>query len=220
MIKKSLTINLETVKVILRPITARQYYNYSKRELPISRDWDFAIELDYLMINKTLELDLPRCYAALKTLFGESTTMFDDYKCSFGYPFLLDVYKNNRKNKYILNFTDLKGSFIFFIEKVLPRNELKKYDLITFHEPFDDEFSKEEIRGFKTWFIYYLVGFMKSYQEHYHEEFFRSIQEPHIVFGYKSGNFFVEYFKGETRFWKLIDELKAKNIPYNKVTPN
>ena len=220
MTKEKLTIDMKTAKVLLIPITAREYYNYCQKELPISRDWGFHLTLGYTLSREAPDFGLAECYAALKTLFGESTTMFDDYKCSFGYTFLLEVCKKDRKSQYILNFTDLKGGITFFIDKVLDDSELDKYDRNTYHGPFEDEFSKEEIRYFMGWFTFYLVGFMESYQQNYDEEFFRSIKEGLIVFGYKDGKFFNWSCEDTDEFYQIIEDLEKENIPYNQVKPN
>ena len=83
-------------------------------------------------------------YAALRVLFGESTTMYDEYKCSFGFPFHVTVNKNNEKFEYIFNFTDIKGGITFLFRKLLlTENEIEQYKTINLlREPIEKEFSE------------------------------------------------------------------------------
>jgi hypothetical protein len=69
MTKEKITIDMKTAKVLLMPITAREYYNYCQRDLPISRDWGFHVKLIYTLSREAPDFSLARCYAALKTLF-------------------------------------------------------------------------------------------------------------------------------------------------------
>jgi hypothetical protein len=220
MLKKEITIELETATVLLKPITARKYYNYYKRSLPISQDYGFEMTLIGSLRHDAPDFTMAHCYAALKTLFGESTTMFDTYKCSFGYTFLLEVLKDDNKSEYLLNFTDLKGSLTYIIKKVLPPGDLKKYDLNVYHEPFKNEFSRQEMRFFMNWFTFFLVGFMKTYRKNYCEEFFRYNESALEIYGYKDGKFLSEYYEECDHFRDRLIELEEQNITFNKVKPN
>ena len=134
--------------------------------------------------------------------------------------FFIRGLKNQGKSKYILNFTDKKGGIVFFFDKVMADNELDKYNTNTYHDPFEDEFSKEDMRYLMGWFTFYLAGFIESYQADYREEFFRSIHDGLIVYGYKQDNFFCKSYQDEDSFYKIIGNLKQENIPYNQVMPN
>jgi hypothetical protein len=175
--------------------------------------------LYHTLDNEASDFNHPRIYAALKTLFGESTTMYDDYKCSFGYTFLLDINKKGKTSKYTLNFTDLKGGLTFYFQKVLADDELGKYDRGILHKPFDDEFSKDEMRWFKSYFTFFLVGFWDSYGPKYDEEYFRTLSDRY-VYGYVDGEFFLESYEEHDDFLHAVEALKKKNIPCNEVKPN
>ena len=220
MLKKEITIELETATALLKPITARKYYDYSKRSLPISHDYGFEMTLIRSLSHDAPDFTMAHCYAALKTLFGESTTMFDTYKCSFGFTFLLEVLKNNNKAEYLLNFTDLKGGVTYIIKKILPPGDLKKYDRDVYHEPFEDEFSRQEMQYFMTWFTFFLVGFMQTYRENFCEEFFRYNESVLEIYGYKDGKFFSECYEEWDHFKDRLGEFKEQNITFNKVKPN
>lgn len=218
--KRELIIGLKTVKIVMKSITAREYYNYYQNSIALFRDAYFELILHVKLKHNAPGFGLAQGYAAMKTLFGESTTMYDDYKCSFGYTFLLEVSKNDRSSRYLLNFIDFKGGWDFRFEKVLAADERGKFNTETLHKPFEDEFSTEDTRCFMEWFIFYLIGFMKSYQAFYREEFSRSNRAALAVYGYKGGKFFNNFYEKEHYFHKIIGELKEENIPYNQVTPN
>jgi hypothetical protein len=218
--KERLRIDLKTALCVLIPISKKEYNRLWAKGVPIFHDYGY-----YITLSRALEDDAPdflhsHLYAALKTLFGETPALYDDFKCSFGYPFRLEINKNRQKAKYLLNFTDMKGGFNFYFRKILQEGELNKYERDVLQEPFENEFSKEEMRYFMGWFLFYLVGFMKSYQENYNQEFFRSVEAALMVYGYKGGDFFQEEYDQWDHYQQAIEDLKKTNIPYNQVKPN
>jgi len=220
MSKEILKIDLKTAQCVLIPIDEKKYARLWDKGIPIFHDYEH-----YIHISRTLKNDAPdflhsHLYAALKTLFGETAAMYDDYKCSFGYPFLLEITKDRRKTRYLLNFTDMKGGFNFFFRKIARENERNKYNRDVLQEPFENEFSREEMRDFMGWFVFYLVGFMKSYRKYYNEAFLRSVDAALMIYGFKDSDFFEEYYDDWDQYQQAIEELKKTNIPYNKVNPN
>ncbi len=221
MSKKKLTIDLETAQCTITPLTALQYYRLWHKSLPIFNDYDCFMQISYLLEHEDPPFEMAHLYAALKTIFGESTSMYDDYKCSFGYTFAVEVKKNGQKSKYIFNFVDMKGGLDFYFKRVIQdKEELKKYDTSILYHPFEEEFSKKEMAYLMRWFTFYLVGFMESYREYYSEEFFRSNSSCLMVYGYVDKTFFTEYYEGEEEFRSAIEELEKRNIPYNQEKPN
>ena len=194
MLKKELTINLKQKKYKLSPITAIEYYNLREQSIPIFEHYGHYLTLSNLLAYKAPNFDHPRLYAALKSLFGESNNFYDDYKCSFGYQFLLTINNGKKKSKYILNFCDLKGGFSFYFRKLLiTSKELKKYkDRDILYEPLND-FSKDDMANFMNYFMFYLVGFMQSYEKYYDKEFIRSLNYCFMIYGYKNNTKF--FFK-------------------------
>jgi len=85
--KKSLTINLETVQCVLTPISAEQYDDECDKSVPLFQDRYFCMVLFRELEWEETEFERSHLYVALKTLYGETTTSYDDYKCSFGYTF-------------------------------------------------------------------------------------------------------------------------------------
>ncbi len=205
--EKKLTMNIGEKKCKLSTITATEYYDLSKQSIPIFEDYAHYIDLSSLLESKAPNFNHPRFYVALKGMFGESGEFYDDYKCSFGYQFLIVVADGGKESKYILNFCDLKGDFSFYFRKLLiTPEELEKYkDRDILHEPLDD-FSKDEMAHFMGYFIFYLVGFIESYEEYYDEEFTKSLNYNFMIYGYKNGKFFEKTYDEDT-FYEMTKKL-------------
>lgn len=224
LIKEKIIIDMKSAVCIAKPITAKEYYDLYQVSLPLFENYDCYFYLDYLLEHKFPDFDRSLLYGALRTLFGESTTMYDDFKCSFGYPFLLKINKKHKKSKYIVNFSDVKGGLDFNFRKILiTPEELKKYkDRLKLYQPFEDEFSKEEMAYFMVWFLGYLIGFMELFKKHYKREFARSIDYVFTIYGFKNGRFFVDEYKYEDKneFYEAKDKLIKAGFPFNEVKPN
>ena len=116
----------------------------------------------------------------------KSISIFENYS----YYFLLD---EQMKYKYVLNFTDIKGGISFLFKKFLATpEELEKYkDRSTLYEPLENEFSKDQMSDFMTWFVFYLEGFMESFEKYYNEGFARRQDYRLMIYGYKDNMFFL-----------------------------
>ena len=143
--------------------------------------------------------------------------MYDDYKCSFGFPFLLSINKNNQESKYALNFTDVKSNFSFMFRKILNESERDSYgDRQVLHKPLEDDFSEGEMKFFMGWFMFYLVGFMKTFTKYYNEEFVRSLDYCFIIYGYKEKQFFLEQYDNHDDYYEAKSHMeKNKKFPFN-----
>jgi hypothetical protein len=202
--KKELAINLAEKEYKLSTITAVEYCDLSEQSIPIFEDYTHYLFLSSLLESEAPDFNHPRFYTALKGMFGESSEYYDDYKCSFGYQFLIVVVDGDKESKYMLNLCDLKGGFSFYFRKLLlTPEELEKYknrDIL--YKPFDD-FSKDEMAHFMSYFMFYLVGFMKSYEEYYDEEFIKSLDYNYMIYGYKNGKFFENTYDEDTFYEKV-----------------
>lgn len=210
---------------VIRPIPAREYVDYLEETIAIFEDYSHLMDLETYLEREAPGFDLPHLYAALKTLFGESATLYDDYKCSFGFPFLLEITRKEKISKYLLNFMDLKGGLNFRFTKILTTpEEREKYpdkvrDIL--YKPLADDFPKEEMRYVMNFFLSYLVGFMEAYGKIYNEPFIRSQDYRWIIYGFKDGRFFVDRYEDYDEFRAAQSDLmKSEVIPFNRVKPN
>ena len=220
MTDRQIIINIENVVCVVTPITAKEYYHVDQQSLPIFENYRHYMLLHRQLQDKAPHFDHPRVYAALKTLFGESMTLYDDYKCSFGYPFLLKITRKVKESEYALNFTDIKGGISFKFSKILRTSEelethKERYIL---HKPLEEEFSKDEMAYVMTWFMFYLVGFMESFEERYDEEFARSLDYCWVIYGFHDHTFFLEQYENFDDYDEAKSRLlKSGNIPLNQV---
>lgn len=220
---RQITVDLKNAVCVVTPITAKEYCDFSPQSLPICEDYSYYLLLDFQLKYKSPDFDHPHLYAALKTLFGESTTAYDDYKCSFGYQFLLKIIRKDKKSAYALSFVDIKGGISFMFRKILATpEELEKYkDKLLLHEPLEDDFSKDEMAHFMTWFVFYLKGFMQSFERHYHEEFARSLDYCFMIYGYRDNRFFLDQYEDQDEFYTDRSRMsKSGDIPFNRVKAN
>jgi len=113
----------------------------------------------------------------------------------------------------------LKGGISFAFSKILVTpEELEKYDDgDILREPLEDDFSKDEMEYFMTWFVSYLVGFMQSFEGHYNEEFARSLDYCYTIYGYRDDRFFLEQYEDRDEFYAAKNCIfRNGDIPFNR----
>jgi hypothetical protein len=107
-----------------------------------------------------------RLYASLRTLFGETTNDYDDFKCSFGYMFGLKLTGEVQQSEYTMIFLDIKGGMNFLFRKVYTTEKEcgDRFEREVLRTPFEDEFSEDEMEYLMVWFVFCLAGFMDSFE--------------------------------------------------------
>jgi len=191
--------------------------------LPISENHWFHLVLHHQLKHHAPDFNHPRLYAVLRTLFGESNAAYDDYKCSFGYQFILRITGKDRVSVYALNFTDIKGGVDFLFRKILTTSEeLEKYkDRNVLREPMEHDFSKDEMEYFMTWFMFYMVGFMESLEPRYNEVFARSQDYCWMIYGFRDNAFFLNQYEDYDEFHAAKKRIQESGeIPFNRVNVN
>ena len=204
------TLKLEEKSCSFCLINPQEYSNYRKDSIPIQEEVMEGIYTRDLIKSILPNIQYPHYYMALKGLFGESDELYDDYKCSFGYLFLVKI----EESHYTLNLTDNKGCFLFYFRKLLMTpSDFEEYGEIPkniIHEPFDD-FSKEDIKQFIQLFFGYLLSYIFAHEKSYNEEFVRYQNYDFFIYGYRDGAFFVdEYDKSDEEEQNKFYEEKRK----------
>ncbi len=221
--KEEVSFRLKNMRSTLKPITARQYADFFEEAIPIFSDYEYQSMLSYNFHRSYLHFDYPKIYVALKLLFGESTTMYDDYKCSFGFTFLIILEDKDLKSRYVFNFTDLKGGLDFSFMKILePHEKNNNFERNKLYTPEECGFPKDEMRYFMETFLIYLAWFMIPLEEEYDQEFARILYNERIIYGYRKGAFFFNCFEyeDEDQFYELRDSISEDSIPLNVTKPN
>ena len=210
-------------EIQFKVLTAREYAHLAEKSIPIVEDFTHSMILNY-RFDANKNFGFSELYAALRVLFGESTTMYDEYKCSFGFPFHVTVNKNNEQFEYIFNFTDIKGGITFLFRKLLlTENEIEQYKTINLlREPIEKEFSETEMRYFMDEFMSLLSDIMLVYSKRHKYEFIRTNKSALFIYGYINNDFFIEYYEEEEDYYTGKADFieKNKNIKFNEVKKN
>ncbi|MBD2183790.1 hypothetical protein [Aerosakkonema funiforme] len=203
---KVINIDISSNHYRLERLDDRKYYELWKNSLAIADDYGFYIDFYLYLRDRAESLNLAQIYVTLEKLCGESGKFFDDWKGSFSFPFFLEVSKAGHEFDYLLNIYDHRGSVNFGIRKQLQPHD--SYDARVIHQPFPEEFSRQDINEFITYFYGYLQGYFEEIKSSYSQFFFKRIDSNCILFGYKDGNFFEEHYDDHeeyTRSLKLLE---------------
>ena len=222
MLKQELEFKLEKKSLLLETISSQTYHEYSQNSIPIYEDSMFPIMLIDRAKKEHPEIIYPHYYMALKGMFGECDTLYDDYKCSFGYQFSLKISDGKSDSIYTLNLSDIKGNLTFYFKKILTTpNEFEKYgEMIGFYQkPFD------EINEFMARFIGLMVAYIRVTKDSYNEEFIRYLEYHFLIYGYRDSEFFIEKYDSDNEkeresFYeekRRIMKLRIEKFDYKKV---
>jgi len=182
-----------------------QFHKLSQSRLSISDDYWHLMHLADQ--ENLIYYSFPKMYVAMKLLFGESGEHYDDWKGSFSFPFLISFQKNGLEYEYLMNVYNFRKSIEFRVMKLIPASE-KSFDRTVEHKPFD-EFPKTEINNVISYFVGYLTGAFEILSLRYDTPFFKVVESENIIFGYKEGCFFEEYYD-EDEFYDTIRQLKKR----------
>ena len=213
-------------EVRLVPKTARWYYDTVKQARPVDCDEDVAEE--YFFWDKIARwgFGLPQLYVTLKALFGESTTTYDEWKESFGYPFQMRISQDGAEDVlYAMRFSDYGGVPRFGFYKVSP---LEKPEPGTGFrtDPVESQFSGEESDQFKRRFIEDLVEYGKAHERELKScpDFARTQYRSVAIYGVRDGEFFVDNYSDTEgvydEFEVAVMRIRDLGIPLDRTRPN
>ncbi|MBV5298691.1 MAG: hypothetical protein JZU64_11335 [Rhodoferax sp.] len=143
-----------------------------------------SIHVDYgHLINLSMDEDLiyssfSRMYAALTHLFGSSGRLYDDWKGSFSFPFLIRFKKNGEEFGYLLNIFNMRSGLEFCFYKLISANDTR-FDRIVMQKPFE-EFPQDEINYLVNYIAGYCTGYFNE-TEKYHDDCFLLITESNLL---------------------------------------
>jgi hypothetical protein len=181
------------------------------RSFPIHLKGSFAYKLRTLEAGDKNELTLPKMLASLEHLYGASSSrMFDSYKGSFAFPFLLEVLRDDQHFYYLFNISDSKGSISFHLDRMIDDQKYCKLGTHSSHEPIESELSTKEIE----YLIYYVWSSMKWTVEELLQSpqgiqpFFRSIDAINTIYGFLDGKFFEDYIENTKKYDSAVYRLR------------
>lgn len=189
-------------------ITDEEYRQLREHSLPIKEDGMFMLNLMLFERDRGDRLTLPKAFLALEKRFGRSSTWFDDWKCSFSYPLLLVLRRTAGKFYYMLRIGDYRGSLEFPLYRVLEAGA-GDYDVNVYHNPFELEFSREEINEFMSYLYGFIAGYAEATCKPPIQPFLKHIDSNHILYGYRDGEFFEEEIESESEYQAAIAAFKT-----------
>jgi hypothetical protein len=195
-------------------INDQLYYEVCENSVAIMEDHGHYLDIWLAERRSADGLNLAETYVALKLLLGESGNSFDDWKCSFSFPCLLQIKKPHGEFAYAVHIYDMKGGLELYFRKLLEPDD-KRFDRMVMQQPFADEFSREEINQFITFFYGYLSGFFSEVKKNYDEWFYKTIQAQGIIYGYQQGRFFAHSYDSEEEYDEALEtvEMMQKLAP-------
>jgi len=194
----------------LEPVSRGTWVAFHDHGIPIQEDGFFNWKLFNEPVSGVRGLDLARLFLVLQHLFGPSRDPVDESKGSFRFPFHLVVGRGWTRNHYGFQIADVKGNPCFMLLRLVkPEEKLQAYAYIP---PFDDELSRNEIRHLTVRFVAHLGEFLELRCLRPRHDFFRRIESPPILYGYRDGEPFVRYFEHFEEVPAAIDELVAAGV--------
>jgi len=141
-------------------------------------------------------LGLAAAYLTLKHVSGESGRRFDDYKCSFSFPFTLDVQRDGQTWPYLLDVRNTGGTLDFCLWRVVDARDARLPER-RIHPPFENEFGREALDRFVLRFAGYLMGVWERIRGQRHQPFVQGVAKSLLVFGCCAGKVFEKQYQRE-----------------------
>ncbi|KAF3887686.1 MULTISPECIES: hypothetical protein [Nostocales] len=205
-VKKRCKLDLQHagIKYQLWRLDKSEYEKLRENSLPIADDFRFYLELYLSDRTREDRLNLAETFIILEWIFGESSNLFDDWKGSFCFPILLVVKKQIGRLYYLMSIYDRRGSVYFSLYRII-ENSIYGYETQRLREPFEFEFSRQEINCFLNYFYEYLKGYFESVKDIiYPQNFIKKIDSNLIIYGYKNGEYFEDQYDSEDSFQEAI----------------
>lgn len=212
---KVIEFDIDDIHYRLTRLMDDEYVEYHRNSMPIEDNSFFEFMLITHLEEKGELLKFSEVYVALQQLCGRSSKIYDDWKSSFSFPFLFEIHKEENVFPYLLTIRNFRSSLEFKFRRILDPDD-KQYDRDVIHEPFEDEFSAEDIHKFLTFFHGYLEGYFSVIKKHYDTFFFKRVDSNLILFGYKNNEFFEEQYEDQETYHAAIEELEKYEAELKK----
>ncbi len=213
-----LNLKRKEISFDLWRLNDQEYNQLRENSLPIKENLLFLFILYLSERDDPERLTLPKAFLTLEYLFGQTTTFFDDWKGSFSFPLLVRLTKTNGQFYYLLKVSDHRGTLYFNWYRVVETG-IDDYDINIYRDPFDLEFSQDEMKEFLSYFYGYLTGVSRRFDKIPPAPFFKKIDSNNIIYGYGSGEFFEKHFDSEEDYQQAIksfEEFDGTKVMENK----
>jgi len=160
----------------LTRLSDREYFDLGKHRLPILVDYTHLISLS--MDRDLIYSSFSRMYAALKNLFGPSGNMYDDWKGSFSFVFLIRFQKDGQEFGYLLNIFNMRSGIEFCFYKLISADD-RRFERSVMQRPFED-FPQDEMNYMVNYICGYCTGYFNVTEKH-NEEYFLLVTESNLI---------------------------------------
>jgi hypothetical protein len=210
--RKKVELKRKDIKYELWRLDDAEFRKLRQKSLPIKDDHMFYMHFYLSERENKNKLNLAEIFVALTDLFGESSDWIDDWKGSFSFPVLMILEKVQGKFFYLIDIYDNRGTLYFSFYRVL-ESDVEGYDHQILREPFELEFSRQEINYFISYFYGYLEGSFQSRKLLIpSEQFFKKIGSNLILYGYKDEHYFEEQYLSPEEYQTAIENLESIGI--------
>lgn len=191
-------ITLKGLSCYVQRLEKDRYYDLAQHAISVDVDYLFWWEMERIQQARPASLpNLAEFYATFRAAFGESDSMFDDWKGAFSFAFTVDIFQEGPAIPYLLKVTNVRSSVEFQYKKVIsPANTT--YDRMRVYPPFD-EFSQAQMGMLSAYLWGYAQGFWETCGADC-RPFIKQVPSNLILFGYTDGAFFEDQFQDEEEF--------------------
>lgn len=188
-------------------LTEDEFSQLRNSSLPIKDDGMFLLQLMLNERDKPDRLMLPKALLTLESIFGKTSTWFDEWKSSFSFPLLLVLKKPAGQFFYLLRIEDYRGCLEFRFYRIL-EDGASEYDVSIYREPFLSEFSRVEINQFICYLYGYLAGAAEIFCNLPVQPFLRHVDASQVIYGYQDGAFFEEWIDSSEEYQTAIQSFE------------
>ena len=195
LIKDDFNISCEIMPGVI--ITLRRIADCSKfKQFKLISIGNSAYFYFGLQISKD-HLKLPKLYAALYYLTGESDVRHDDYKGSYSFMFELEVQKNNKTSKYCYHIYHYRSYIEFTLYHIVAQDDVRNPQHV--HQPDDELFSDEEICTLSESFCNYAIRQIEE-DKYIPQPFVKFSDSNLLIFGYSKGEYFFKDHEDQEKY--------------------
>ena len=219
-IRNQLELESRGIKYQLWRLDDNEEQKLRDNSLPIDDDYMFDVQLDWSVRGSKDKLNLAEVFITLEWLFRKTNDFYDERKGSFRFPVLLIIENTNGTFYYLMVISDHRGTVYYRMYRII-ENSIEGYDTQRSREPFELEFSRQEINYFLSYFHGYISGCFKVANMMIPTQtFLKRINSNLILYGCRDGIYFEEQHEIPETFYasiKLFNEKHEKTVDLSDI---
>lgn len=194
-------LSINDAHIRFTSISAHKFNSLCSRGYQFYKDTIPGSSIKNLIRREEPWFDQAKLYASLSSNFGESIESFDRRRCSFQFHFLFRVKAKGKAVTYVSSFNDSRSDFEMVFWRIAhPHPDSCDEDSRIISINSEEEFDLETMLQFTGWFIAFLMGYMSVCQHTWHQDFVRYHKYRRLIYGFRNGSFFEDYYEDEESF--------------------